>query len=200
MLKIFMFARSLTGAILLFFFLASIANGQVEESGADDPIRFGELSSATTIEVFIDFQCPSCAALYPKLKAVAGKPSKGVSVIFRHIPLSIHDKAMIAAQAVEAARKQGKAVQMVDIILTNQHLWSNSPKTKTFSAYARKLGLDLERYDEDFQSEATRERIENDIARARFLNIQSTPTVYLNGRQLTFAEAHDIESLVLQGH
>jgi hypothetical protein len=136
--------RSLTrvaSLALMTLLVVVVALGQEnEEVGANDPVRLGPESAATTIEVFIDYQCPSCAAMYPRLKELHSKHPKPIAIIYRHIPLSIHDKAMIAAQAVEAARIQGKGVQMADMILTNQHLWANDPKTKTFGGYAKRLG------------------------------------------------------------
>src|SRR5262245_12618160 len=96
----FRLMHPLIKAVLLIVFVAVAGYGQAE-SGAKEPVRLGFESAATTIEVFIDLQCPSCAAFYPKLREVEMKNSFGVSVIFRHRPLSIHDKSMIAAQAVE---------------------------------------------------------------------------------------------------
>jgi len=188
---------------LAFLVVTAIVSGQqeAEEPGASDPVRLGAFGSPTTIEIFVDFQCPSCAAIYPNYKAIAAEFPNKATIIIRHIPLTmIHDKAMIAAQAVEAARLQGKGPEMVDMILTNQHLWSSSAKTKTFCGYAGKLGLDMNKYHEDFESEEIKKRIQSDLLRARFLEITSTPTVFVNGRRLSFSEASEIEKIVSEGN
>jgi protein-disulfide isomerase len=101
--------------ILIALLITGIAQGQVTgHTGAEDPVRSGAQDAATKIEVFVDYQCPSRANFYPHLKAVEGRYGKTTQIIYRHFLISFHDKARIAAQAVEAARAQVKALEMID--------------------------------------------------------------------------------------
>ena len=72
-------------------------------AGASPVYAIGQPSASVTIEEFADFQCPSCATAHPVMKEIQGAyaGNKNVRFIFRHLPLSIHDKSMDAAAAVE---------------------------------------------------------------------------------------------------
>ena len=189
--------------LLLILVLGAISSsfGQLAvQPGASDPLHFGNPDAQMKIEVFIDLQCPACADYNERLRAVEEKYPKKVQIIFRHFPLTMHDKAMIAARAVEAANEQGKGLQMIDLMFANQKLWSDDPKVKMFAGYARRLGLDLDRFSRNFDSEAILNRVQQDIARARSLKLNSTPTVFIDGKELTYPEALEIEKIVSEGN
>jgi len=189
--------------LLLILVLGAISSsfGQLAvQPGASDPLHFGNPDAQMKIEVFIDLQCPACADYNERLRAVEEKYPKKVQIIFRHFPLAMHDKAMIAARAVEAANEQGKGLQMIDLMFANQKLWSDDPKVKMFAGYARRLGLDLDRFSRNFDSEAILNRVQQDIARARSLKLNSTPTVFIDGKELTYPEALEIEKIVSEGN
>jgi len=189
--------------LLLFLVLGTISSsfGQLAvQPGASDPLHFGNPDAQMKIEVFVDLQCPACADYNERLRAVEEKYPKKVQIIFRHFPLAMHDKAMIAARAVEAANEQGKGLQMIDLMFANQKLWSDDPKVKMFAGYARRLGLDLDRFSRNFDSEAILNRVQQDIARARSLKLNSTPTVFIDGKELTYPEALEIEKIVSEGN
>jgi len=189
--------------LLLILILGAISSsfGQLAvQPGASDPLHFGNPDAQMKIEVFIDLQCPACADYNERLRAVEEKYPKKVQIIFRHFPLAMHDKAMIAARAVEAANEQGKGLQMTDLMFANQKLWSDDPKVKMFAGYARRLGLDLDRFSRNFDSEAILNRVQQDIARARSLKLNSTPTVFIDGKELTYPEAIEIEKIVSEGN
>ena len=189
--------------LLLILILGAISSsfGQLAvQPGASDPLHFGNPDAQMKIEVFIDLQCPACADYSERHRAVEEKYPKKVQIIFRHFPLAMHDKAMIAARAVEAANEQGKGLQMTDLMFANQKLWSDDPKVKMFAGYARRLGLDLDRFSRNFDSEAILNRVQQDIARARSLKLNSTPTVFIDGKELTYPEALEIEKIVSEGN
>lgn len=188
---------------LLFLFLLATSGsllGQVVERGADSPIRFGNSEAKTKIEIFVDFQCPSCASFNERLEEVEKEYPAKVEIIFRHFPLPMHDKAIIAAKAVEAARSQGKGLEMIDLIFANQKMWTNDPHVKMFTGYARKLGLDRVKFEADFESSETLHRIAADISRAKFLKLNYTPSVLINEKLITFVESLEIKKIVLQGN
>lgn len=154
----------------------------------------GDPTAVVTVEEFADFQCPTCASVHPAMKDVqaAFAGNRNVRFIFRHLPLTqIHDKAMDAASAVEAAGMQGqpKFWSMMDVLLTNQQEWRNAPNYKDmWRGYAEKIGLDVQRWETDASGMAVRGRIDLDSARARAIGVSSTPSVYINGNPITLAD------------
>jgi protein-disulfide isomerase len=183
------------GGLILLMILGTVVNIQAQ-AAVPEPISFGSATAKIKVVVYIDFQCPSCADFYPHLVEVEKKYPNLVLISFRHFPLPMHDKAYIAAQAVEAANVQGKGLEMMNILLTNQRHWSVDPKTKIFGGYARKLGLDLEKYRADFESKETKGRIDRDMKLGRSISINSVPTVFLNDKKLTYPESMEIAEII----
>jgi predicted DsbA family dithiol-disulfide isomerase len=86
---------------------------------------------------------------------------------------------------------------MYNLLLENQEKWSKSNSAENiFTKYAQKLGLDIEVFKADLESESVMERINLDLARTRFLELSSTPTVFLNDKKLSFEEQSDIEEII----
>ena len=156
------------------------------QPGAPNPhIRGGE-KAAVTLEEFSDFQCPACGNLEPALRKIEKDYGDRVRLIFRNFPLKGHRYAFIAARAAEAAGAQGKFWEMHDAIYDNQKEWSDAPEPRDFfNSYATRLGLDVQRFKADMERQDLAERIVADYNRGLSLNVGGTPSIYINGRQLS---------------
>jgi protein-disulfide isomerase len=160
------------------------------------PLGVNMLGSATapvTLEEFADFQCGACAATHPTVKEIqsAYAGNKNFRFVFRHYPLPIpaHDKAYNASVANEAAGLQGKFWQMQEMLFRNQSAWSQNPNyMQLWEQYAASIGMDVERFKTDMAGTVTKQRVDADLARARGLGVNSTPTMYLNGEPIPLAE------------
>ncbi len=153
-------------------------------AGATPPNFAGSPTAAVTIEEFADFQCGSCAAAFPIINEIKSMYGSRIRFIFRNFPLSIpaHDKAYDAAVATEAAGMQGKFWEMHAQLFQNQQAWSSNPNYRQlWSDYAQKIGLDVNKFTSDLTGIAAKGRVDADLARGRALNVNSTPTVFLNG-------------------
>ena len=126
--------------------------------------------------------------LHPVLKTMEKEFLPRIRVIFREFPLvPTHPHALNAARAAEAAGLQGKFWEMHDLLYENQKLWHEDFDARpTFEVYAKRLGLDLERFKRDVSSQVVEQRIFLDGKRAHELGVKGTPTVFLNGRELPF--------------
>ena len=167
---------------------ARVAMPAAADAGADPPHAHGPVNAPVTIEEFGDFQCPPCGLLHPILKTMEAEFGSNLRVIFREFPLvPAHEHALAAARAAEAAGLQGKFWEMHDLIFTNQNSWKDAFDVRPiFEEYARKIGLNLERYRQDLSSEIVQNRIFLDGKRARSLGVKGTPTVFMNGREIPF--------------
>ena len=141
---------------------------------------------SVTLEEFGDYQCPPCGLLHPELKSIKADYGKHLNFIFRNFPLSrIHKNAQAAAQAAEAARLQGSFWQMHDALYEHQKEWKDeSDPSPVFRKFAGEIGLDLKRFDRDVDSLEVKARIDADSKRAESLNIEGTPTVLIEGKQV----------------
>jgi protein-disulfide isomerase len=158
----------------------------------------GPKEAQVTLLEYGDFQCPACGNYYPLVKKLHEEYPENLRVIFRNFPLvSIHPNAMTAAKAAEAAGKQGKFWEMHDKLFENQTDWSDErdPKDK-FIGYANDIGLNEEQFVSDMDSSEVQDKINNDMLSGNTLGVNSTPTFYLNGKQVTPKSYDEFKSLV----
>lgn len=150
--------------------------------------------AAVVLEEFGDYQCPPCGSLYQQLEQLEATYGKRVRLVFRHFPLTnIHENALDAARAAEAAGMQGRFWQMHDQLYKNQQKWAKNPRARQlFTEYAGFLGLDLTRFARDIDSMQANTRVRQDVERGVSLGVTGTPTVFLNGRELTLDTPQDL--------
>ena len=157
--------------------------------GATPPNMLGSPTAAVTVEEFADFQCPSCGATHPIMKQIQSMYGSRIKFIFRNFPLPMHDKSYDAAVAAEAAGMQGKFWDMHNQLFTNQKAWSADPNFReVWAGYAQKIGLDVEKWKNDMAGLPAKSRVDLDLQRGRGLSINTTPTVFINDKQVPYAE------------
>jgi protein-disulfide isomerase len=153
----------------------------VFEITTDDQPTLGNAAAPVTIVEFTDYQCPSCAATQPDLKRLVKEFGDKVKLVARDFPLSQHVDAFKAAEAAEAAREQGKYWEYVEILMRNQ----SALGVGKLKDYAGELALDRGRFDQALESGKFAEAVQRDIDEGMKLGIDSTPTVFINGRRVS---------------
>jgi protein-disulfide isomerase len=110
--------------------------------------------------------------------------------VWRHLPLvDVHPRAQLAAEASEAAGRQGRFWEMHDLLFAHQD--DLSPKALT--RYAAELGLDTERFREALATHKYAGRVAADVDGADASNVAGTPTFFVNGQR--HVGAYDVETL-----
>jgi protein-disulfide isomerase len=157
--------------------------GQVK--GAEPPHVRGNAAAPVTLEEFGDFQCPSCGTYEPELKKIEAEFGDKLKVIFRELPLlPMHEHALMAAQAAEAAGLQGKFWEMHDLLYENQSKWvEQKDLVPVFVDYAKQLGLNPDQFMKDLSGETVTQRIFQDGKRAHSLGLKGTPSFFVNGKE-----------------
>jgi len=146
--------------------------------GKEDHIK-GTASAAIEIVEYGDFQCPDCGIEHPVVKHMLQLFGKQIRFVFRNLPLTdIHEYALIAAMAAEAAGLQGKYWEMNDLIYENQQDLNGD----LLFELADKLGLDAKKFKHDLQSTALQQKISNDIGSSEKSGVPGTPTFFVNGK------------------
>ena len=161
--------------------LYSEPEAPLENVSIDDDPASGAATAPVTVIMFSDFQCSACAATHPVLKKVIEQFPGKVRFVVRDFPLeSIHENAFIAARAAGAANAQGKFFEYSEILYKNQ----GSLDATSLKKYAAQIGLNAAQFDIDFNAEKTTAEIRKDIADGEAYGINSTPTVFVNGRRV----------------
>lgn len=145
----------------------------------------GAENAAITIVEYSDFQCPFCAQAAPVVDRIVNEYPDDVRVVYRHYPLrQIHAQAQFAAEAAEAAGRQGKFWEMHDLLFENMDAWSGASARTAFESFAEQLGLDEEQFKTDMNDRAITQKVNNDYASGVAAGVQGTPTFFMNGVRL----------------
>jgi protein-disulfide isomerase len=153
-----------------------------------DHVRGPDESPVTVVE-YGDFECPYCGQAEPVVRELLGDYGN-VRYVWRHLPLrDVHPHAQLAAEASEAAAKQGAFWEMHDLLLDRQ----DALRQPDLVSHATELGLDVERFEKDLRHHAGEARVAADLESADLSGVSGTPTFFING--LRHHGAYDIVSL-----
>ena len=139
----------------------------------------GPVNASLTLVEYGDYQCPYCGAAYPEVKKVQKELGSELRFVFRNFPLTnMHEHAMNAAETAEAASAQGKFWPMHDFLYEHQATLGDS---SVALGYAKKLGLDTQRFEREVAQHMYQKRIKDDFMGGVRSGVNGTPTFYVNG-------------------
>ncbi len=149
---------------------------------------WGRAGAPVTIIEFSDFECPFCKRAAFNLKPRLKDYQKDVAFYFFNYPLdrncnpymmrNMHEYSCEAAKAVLCASAQGKFWPYHDELFAHQPKFSRI----LLFHYARNLNLDVQKLETCMDSEETKNKILADIEAGKSVNVEGTPTLFINGR------------------
>ncbi len=155
----------------------------------------GDLNAKVKIEVYEDFQCSSCkqyaSTVEKQLVDSTYITSGQVYYEFVQYPFidsnSITKESHQAANASMCALEQGRFWDYHDILFANQGTVENGGafNDKRLQAFAESLGLDMTAFNKCFSANKYSAEIEADFQKGVAAGVTGTPTVFLNGTQVT---------------
>jgi len=156
----------------------------------------GATDNKIVLVEFSDFQCPFCAKAHATVNQFMEKHGDRVTLVYKHLPLQqIHDQAIPAALASWAAQQQGKFWEYHNGLFENQERLGPD----LYLELAKKLELDLDRFQKDVESPEATAAIQTDLKLAEQLGLSGTPVFFMNGKGLTGAVSlEDMEALLTE--
>ncbi len=140
----------------------------------------GRTDAPLVLTEYGDFECPFCSRATGSIDEVRAHLGDDVVWVWRHLPLEgVHPHAELAAKAAEAAYLQDRLFEYVSI------LWDHQDQLERLDLlrYADELGLDLDRFEQDMDSDAVARRVQDDLDDADLMDVHGTPTFFVNGRR-----------------
>ncbi len=128
------------------------------EITADD-WSIGPEDAVLTLVEYADFQCPYCSRAGLLALDFQASHSDDVRYVYRHFPLSFHEKAPMAAYAADAAGKQGLFFKAESFLYETQNDWTGLETLDEFDAWLREKiaeaipELDFDQWTADYESE-----------------------------------------------
>jgi protein-disulfide isomerase len=158
---------------------------------ADGPSR-GPADAAIAIVDFSDLECPHCKAAQPVLEKLATEFPQ-VRLVFQQFPLpaSLHPWAMKAALYADCAARMGPAGKdkeafwkYVDAIFENQGAIAAPIADDKLKELATGAGLNAQKVADCSTALETQSRVNKSMELGQALDINETPTVFINGRRV----------------
>jgi protein-disulfide isomerase len=165
-------------------------------SASEGQILGGSLSAPVTIEVFSDFQCPSCRDFYlGTIRQVLQNYSRNnkVCVIYHDLQITNNHKySLVAARYAEAASRMGRQnlLRVYDAIYADQVKWSQNGNVEATLAKALSP-QDFQTIKRIVNDPSINQAVRREMNFAQKQNITSTPTIILHysGKQEKVANA-----------
>jgi protein-disulfide isomerase len=155
----------------------------------------GPADPPVTIVEYGDFQCPTCAQLYPTLKKLMAE-RKDVRIVFKDLPLvAKHDWAYAGAVAGQCAFQHSPEAfwALHDFFFENQGKLNAQNLDAQLDAFAaRHAGLGAAQFRTCRQTKATAHRVDASLREAATLGLANTPTLFVNGRPLVGNQPREI--------
>ena len=128
----------------------------------------------------------------PLLEQVLEKYPTDVKLIYKNFPLRNHKHAKPAAIAAMAADRQGRFWEFHDEIF----LVYNQLNDAKFEEIARKLNLDMERFQRDLKDPAIVQAVGSDVQEGFQAGVRGTPSIFVNGRRLKQRSMQGFQTII----
>lgn len=158
----------------------------------------GRADAPVVIVEFLDPACETCAAFYPLVKQImAANPDK-IRLVLRYAPFHKGSDQVVAA--LEAARKQGKFWPALEGLLAAQADWTRHHvvQVERIWPHLEKAGIDLQQLRKDMGAPEIAGVIEQDLLDAQTLQVNKTPSFFVNGKPLPSFGFEQLKALVTE--
>jgi protein-disulfide isomerase len=163
-----------------------------------DAPSLGDPKATVTLVEFSDFQCPVCRSLHDVLRGMLPNYPQ-VRVVFKDFPIEVlHPWARTAALAGRCAYQQDPKAfwKVYDAIYDQQEVISAENAWSKMADFAVESGLNPDTFKACMSSPEAAAAVDASRANGQQLDVNSTPTVFVNGRRLVGADPHTLEQYI----
>jgi protein-disulfide isomerase len=163
-----------------------------------DAPSIGKPDAPVTIVEFADFECPVCRQLHEVMRDILPKYPQ-IRFIFKDFPIGqIHPWARTGALAGRCAYQQNPKAfwKIYDLLYDNQDLISADNAWEKMVDYAAQAGLKTDSFKACMASPEAAAAVDASVANGKLLEVNSTPTLFIDGRRVVGADGHLIEQYI----
>ena len=189
---------------------ASPVNFKIQsDSPLNRDYQRGPSTAPVELLVFSDIECPVCRKLHTAMPKILKGYEDKVRVVFKDYPLDracnssitedFHRYSCLGSSFARCAGEQDKFWEALDAIFELDEFESGSQPEEIKAALKERsaaLGLDTEAIFQCIDSGRQLEKIRQDIAEGNDLGIKGTPTLYLNGRQVSRISVDGLRAII----
>jgi protein-disulfide isomerase len=159
---------------------------------------YGDPKAPITLVEYGDFECPVCRNFHDAVRGLLPKYPQ-VKLYFKDFPIDqIHPWARTAAIAGRCAYQQDPKAfwKLYDLIYDNQDLVSAANAYDKMLEFAGRANLNTELFKSCLSSPGPTSEIDASLANGKLLGVNSTPTIFVNGRRLAGADPHALQQYI----
>lgn len=176
--------------------ISGMAKEQSEIFMREHSQTYGSDEAKVYLIEFMDPACETCSAFSPFVKQIIAANPGRIKLVLRYAPF--HDGADYFVKILEAAKKQGKYWETLELMYATQPYWAShhNPQPQLIWQFLPKAGLDLEKIQKDMNDPAIVGLIAQDLADAKALGVTKTPGFFVNGRPLQVFGYNQLKELI----
>lgn len=156
----------------------------------------GNPDAKVVLVEFMDPGCETCRAFDPFIKQMLAAYAGKLKLVIRYAPL--HHGADYMCAVLEAARKQGKYWETLQLMYDTQPQWADhhNPRPELIWQHLPRIGLDVKKLKKDMTDPEIARLIRQDMADAGTLQVTKTPGFFVNGKPLVTFGYEQLQALV----
>jgi len=164
--------------------ISEITKKDIKKLVPDYAPRLGHPNPKIYLVEFLDPECESCREMYPFVKMILKDYENKIQLVVRYA--TFHTNSKMAVKILEAARKQGKYWETMDVLMNYQPQWAShqEPRPDLIWKFLPEAGVDIEKIKKDMNDPAIEELIVKEEKDVFDLGIRQTPTFFINGTQV----------------
>lgn len=145
-------------------------------------MRKGSPEAKVFVVEFFDPECESCREFNPYMHSIMADYEGKIQLVMRYAPF--HGNSIFAIKILEAARKQDKYWEALEILYQHQPEWGNhhNPRPELVWNYLPRLNIDVEKLKSQMEDPGIQKIIEQDQIDGKTLDVRMTPTFFVNGK------------------
>jgi protein-disulfide isomerase len=145
---------------------------------------------------FSDPMCETCSAFHPLVKQIMEHYPGKIKLVLRYAPF--HSGAAYFVKILEAAKKQGKYWETLEVMYKTQGQWAShhNPQPQLLWQFLPDVGLDIAKLKRDINDPEIEKIIRQDLSDAETLGVRKTPGFFVNGKPLTPFGSRQLVELV----
>lgn len=159
-----------------------------------DPKAIGDVDAPVMMVAYSEFQCPFCGRFaretMPDLEHYVDDGT--LRVEWRDMPY-LGEESTTAALAGEAAAQQDLFWEFHDAVYADQPEVNSGTITQEWlNDLAEQVGLDVERFQRDMESDEVAAAVEDDLDEGTSIGVTGTPAFLINGQPVMGAQPTDV--------
>lgn len=177
----------------------ALSQRAVDNSAAlikDYSVKAGNPAAKVTLVEFMDPACGTCAQFHPFVKQLLQQYSGKIRLVVRYLPFHQGSDQMVAI--LEAARKQDKFWEVLELMFATQSQWTvnHVAQPEVFLGFIERAGVDVIGIRQAMNDPTTIRIIQQDLADGELLGADKTPSFFVNGKPLPSFGYQQLQSLV----